>query len=223
MENSLSVNMSTLADKSIHDVRPMELALIGKGFNKISRQDITAELVKLEEEGYLKTESLTDENGRLVLMKSPDDELPVYAKVLLNGLFYKTNEIESSNIPLVFSYAVQESLEWLQFENRRCLKKIRKDYQEHATELRDESNLYFLFVLGLDKKYSKHHPEADFSKFSNLHDCLVRVLTSDLTPIGRTSVGGLGRGLADATGTLSSNVDAKNIADIDWNYLLYRN
>lgn len=200
----------------------MELALIEKGINKISLSDIVAELAKLEEDGYLKTENLADENGRFILAKIPDDTLPVYVRVLLNGLFYQTNEVKSNNVPLIFSYAVQESLEWLQFENRKCLKQIRKEYFKHSADFRKGDNLYFLYVLGLDKKYAKSHPEAEFSKLSNIYDCLDRILTSDLTPIGRASVGGIGRGLSGAAGALSSNADVKNIEDIDWNYLLYR-
>lgn len=221
-DNSLKVNMSALADKSIHDVRPLELALVGKGLNKISLQDVVAEIAKLAEEGYLKAENIANENGRFVLMKNPDDALPVYAQILLNGLFYKASEIPSINIPLIFSYAVQESLEWLQFENRKSLKNVRKEYQKHSSEFREGNDLYFLYVLGLDKKYAKNHPDADFSMFSNIYSCMTSVLTSDLTPIGRSSVGGLGRGIAGGAGTLSGNTDVKNIEDIDWNYLLYR-
>lgn len=220
--NSVTINMSALEDKPLHDVRPMELALIGKGFEKISLRDVVAEFVKLEADGYLKMENITGENGRFVLMKNPDDTLPMYVKILLNGLFYKTSEIKSSNVPLVFSYAVQESIAWLRFENRRVLKKVRNEYQKHISEFHNGDNLSALYVLGLDKKYVKKHPDADFSMYVNIQNCMSHVLTSDLTPIGRTAVGGFGRGVAGGAGTLSGNADVKNIEEIDWNYLLCR-
>lgn len=221
--NAVPINMSALADKPIQTIRPLELALIGKGFEKISLKDITAEIVKLHEEGYLRGENIDTEDGRFILIKKPDDNLPVYAKILLNGLFYKTDEIKSINIPLIFSYVVHESIAWLQFENRKSLKDARKTYQKHISEFKNGDNLCFICVLGQDKKYAKNHPDVDFSIFSDVYKCLSAILTPNLSPIGRAIVGGVGRGIAGTTGMLSANTDVKNINNIDWNYLLYRN
>lgn len=222
MKNKLNINMTYLSKKSIYEVRPLELALIGKGVEKISLNDVTAELAKLEEDGYFRTEKNSEEDVKYVLLKEPDDNLPVYAKILLNGLFYKTRDVKANNIPLVFSYAVQESLVWLKFENRKSLKVIRKEYQKHISEFCNTDDLYFLCVLGFDKKYAKRHPEIYFSRFSDIYKSLARIITPGLTPVGRSVIGGFGRGLAGASGPFAGNGDVSNIENIDWNYMLYR-
>ena len=71
MKNKLNIDMTYLSKRSIYEVRPLELALIGKGVEKISLNDVTAELAKLEEDGYIIRE-VNPENRRKYMLKTTE-------------------------------------------------------------------------------------------------------------------------------------------------------
>ena len=61
--------------------------------------------------------------------------------------------------------------------------------------------------------------EYVFEDFSIVKDSLKAILTPELSIIGKSAVGGIGRAFIGAAGTAATE-SAKNGYEIDWNYLL---
>lgn len=146
------------------------------------------------------------------------------------------DEIAIDNVPLVTAHAVLESLRYLEFETAKVTGAERKRIYEYAKNILDTDNLYGIPAFGKMEKYRRLYLSADsgnanpeeceeieyvFEDFSIVKDSLKAILTPELSIIGKSAVGGVGRAFIGAAGAAATE-SAKGGYEIDWNYLLLR-
>ncbi len=196
---------------------PMEVRFFATG--KINLDAIVAQIMYLERKGYL---DIT--KNALVIKKYPESE-ESFTRIIFNGLFYHTEEIELTKIPLVFAYAVKEAVRYLEFETYHVYsdKKRIKPIYEYGREIlnADPSEFENVYALSKGKQYAKTH-NIEIENYLRVSDAISKVLTPTLVPIGRKTAGGIGRGLAGAGGPMTTNADVENIHNIEWEYLINR-
>ena len=180
---------------AVEELHSMEIALLGTG--DVTLNAVAAEYKMLWDLGYIAMENEAFVKGRPL-----PAAFPAYDHVLINGLFYKENEIPTISVPPVTAYAVVESLHYLSFESSKVTGKKRNRIYDFARNVTASENQYAIFALGEEKKYRELNPEEDFSEFEDILEALVPILTPTLDVIEK---------------------DASWEEHIDWNYLLYRN
>lgn len=196
---------------------PMEVSLFATG--KINLDAIAAQIVDLERKGCL------DITKTSLLMKNYPESEASFTRIIFNGLFYHTEEVELTKIPIVFGYAVREAVRYLEFETYHVYrdKKRIKPVYEYGREIlnADPSEFENVYALGKGKQYAKTH-NIEIERYLRVSDAISKVLTPTLVPIGRKTAGGIGRGLAGSGGPMTTNEDVENIRNIEWNYLIDR-
>lgn len=82
------------------ELHPMELALLGTG--DVTLNAVAAELKMLADAGYIVFDGELCRKGS----ELPAD-YPAYDHVLVNSLFYKTEEISMDTVPMIVAYGVK--------------------------------------------------------------------------------------------------------------------
>ena len=172
----------------VAELHPMELALLGTG--EVTLNAVAAELKMLADAGYI---VIDGENYR----KGSDlpSEYPAYDHVLVNGLFYKIEEVSLDLVPMIVAHGVKESLRYLTFETAKVSKEQQRKIYDYAKKITDTDNLSEIFALGKANKYKKQSADADFGTHELILHSLVPILTPKLDIIGKA-----------AAGTVESNV-----------------
>ena len=214
----------------IKNLTPMAFEYFSTGKHRL--EGVAAQIIYLKDYGYLDIVSTSTDatsgteefdSAKLVLKKIPEDE-PDFVKVLFNGIFYHTEEIELNNLPLITSYAILESIRYLEFDlyHEYHDKAYAKSIYEYSKTIEKDSDADFgyIYALGKGKSHAKLNG-IDIGVYDAMFQALEKILTPTMTLIGRKSAGGIGRGLA-AAGPIFSNEDATSIKNIQWDYLLTR-
>ena len=150
-------------------------------------------------------------------------EYPAYDHVLVNSLFYKTEEISIDTVPMIVAYGVKESLRYLSFETAKVSKEQQHKIYEYAKKITDTDNLSEIFALGKADKYKKQSADADFEAYKMILKSLAPILTPKLDIIGKAATGTVGRAFLGGSGpAATSNLQDNPQDSIDWNYLLNR-
>lgn len=198
------------------ELHPMELALLGTG--EVTLNAVAAELKMLADAGYIVIDGETCRKGNEL-----PAEYPAYDHVLVNGLFYKTEEISMGMVPMIVAYGVKESLRYLNFETAKVSKEQQRKIYEYAKKITDTDNLYEIFALGKADKYKKQSADADFGAYELILKSLAPILTPKLDIIGKAAAGTAGRAFLGGSGPAATvNVQENPQDSIDWNYLLNR-
>ncbi len=200
----------------VAELHPMELALLGTG--EVTLNAVAAELKMLADAGYI---VIDGENYR----KGSDlpSEYPAYDHVLVNGLFYKIEEVSLDLVPMIVAHGVKESLRYLTFETAKVSKEQQRKIYDYAKKITDTDNLSEIFALGKANKYKKQSADADFGTHELILHSLVPILTPKLDIIGKAAAGTVGRAFLGGSGpAATSNLQDNPQDSIDWNYLLNR-
>lgn len=198
------------------ELHPMELALLGTG--EVTLNAVAAELKMLADAGYIVIDGETYRKGNEL-----PAEYPAYDHVLVNGLFYKTEEISMGMVPMIVAYGVKESLRYLNFETAKVSKEQQRKIYEYAKKITDTDNLYEIFALGKAEKYKKQAADADFGLYELILKSLAPILTPKLDIIGKAAAGTVSRAFLGGSGpAVTANLQDNPQDSIDWNYLLNR-
>lgn len=198
------------------ELHPMELALLGTG--DVTLNAVAAELKMLADAGYIIIDGERCRKGSEL-----PAEYPAYDHVLVNSLFYKTEEISIDTVPMIVAYGVKESLRYLSFETAKVSKEQQHKIYEYAKKITDTDNLSEIFALGKADKYKKQSADADFEAYRLILKSLVPILTPKLDIIGKAATGTVGRVFLGGSGpAATSNLQDNPQDSIDWNYLLNR-
>lgn len=202
----------------VKELHPMEIALLGTG--EVTLNAVTAELKMLADAGYI---TLDEEKSIYRKGAVLPSEYPAYDHVLVNGLFYKTEEVSMDRVPMVVAYAVQESLRYLSFETAKVTKEKQHTIYEYAKKITDNGTPEEIFALGKAEKVTKLHADVDFAVCTAIRKTLTPILTPKLDIIGKAAVGTVGRSFIGGSGPAATSNSRENPRDeIDWNYLLNR-
>lgn len=200
----------------IGELHPMELALLGTG--DVTLNAVAAELKILADAVYIVFDGERCRKGSEL-----PAEYPAYDHVLVNSLFYKTEEISMDTVPMIVAYGVKESLRYLSFETAKVSKEQQRKIYEYAKKITDTDNLSEIFALGKADKYKKQSADADFETYESILKSLVPILTPKLDIIGKAAIGTVGRAFLGGSGpAATSNLQDNPQDSIDWNYLLDR-
>lgn len=198
------------------ELHPMELALLGTG--DVTLNAVAAELKMLADANYIIIDGESCRKGSEL-----PAEYPAYDHVLVNSLFYKTEEISMDTVPMIVAYGVKESLRYLSFETAKVSKEQQHKIYEYAKKITDTDNLSEIFALGKADKYKKQSADADFEAYKMILKALAPILTPKLDIIGKTATGTVGRAFLGVSGpAATSNLQDNPQDSIDWNYLLNR-
>lgn len=198
------------------ELHPMELALLGTG--DVTLNAVAAELKMLADAGYIVFDGERCRKGSEL-----PAEYPAYDHVLVNSLFYKTEEISMDTVPMIVAYGVKESLRYLSFETAKVSKGQQHKIYEYAKKITDTDNLSEIFALGKADKYKKQSADADFEAYKMILKFLAPILTPKLDIIGKAAAGTVGRAFLGGSGpAATSNLQDNPQDSIDWNYLLDR-
>lgn len=198
------------------ELHPMELALLGTG--EVTLNAVAAELKMLADADYIIIDGESCRKGSEL-----PAEYPAYDHVLVNSLFYKTEEISMDAVPMIVAYGVKESLRYLSFETAKVSKEQQHKIYEYAKKITDTDNLSEIFALGKADKYKKQSADADFEAYKLILKALAPILTPKLDIIGKPATGTVGRAFLGGSGpAATSNLQDNPQDSIDWNYLLDR-
>ncbi len=198
------------------ELHPMELALLGTG--DVTLNAVAAELKMLADAGYIVFDGESCRKGSEL-----PAEYPAYDHVLVNSLFYKTEEISMDMVPMIVAYGVKECLRYLSFETAKVSKEQQHKIYEYAKKITDTDNLSEIFALGKADKYKKQSADADFEAYKMILKSLAPILTPKLDIIGKAATGTVGRAFLGGSGpAATSNLQDNPQDSIDWNYLLNR-
>ena len=198
------------------ELHPMELALLGTG--EVTLNAVAAELKMLADADYIVFDVERCRKGSEL-----PAEYPAYDHVLVNSLFYKTEEVSMDTVPMIVAYGVKESLRYLTFETAKVSKEQQRKIYEYAKKITDTDNLSEIFALGKADKYKKQSTDADFGAYELILKSLAPILTPKLDIIGKAAAGTVGRAFLGGSGpAATANLQENPQDSIDWNYLLNR-
>lgn len=198
------------------ELHPMELALLGTG--DVTLNAVAAELKMLADAGYIAFDGEHCRKGNEL-----PAAYPAYDHVLVNSLFYKTEEISMDAVPMIVAYGVKESLRYLSFETAKVSKEQQHKIYEYAKKITDNGTPEEIFALGKADKAAKLHADMDFDVCAAILKTLAPILTPKLDIIGKAATGTVGRAFLGGSGpAATSNLQDNPQDSIDWNYLLNR-